>query len=95
MPRYEGHRASLIPARADPSFTQEEENGVNVETVPQFLSAEGRIHPGFHILYKRVTDQWPHFSEGQLRNPVSLGKKQEPIPEITGQRCPFPLGAIL
>ena len=66
-----------------------------METAPQFLSAEGGIRPGFHMLYKRVTHQWPHFAEGQLRNPVSLGKKQEPIREITGQRCPFTLGTIL
>ena len=33
--------------------------------------------------------------EGQLRNPVPLGKKQKTIPEITGQRCLFTLPAIL
>ena len=95
MQRYEGRGASLIPPRAGPGFPRGEESEVNVETVPRFLSAEGGICPGFHILYKRVTRQWPHFSEGQLRNPVSLGKKQETIPEITGQGCPSTLGAIL
>ena len=53
---------------------------------PNFLSREGGIPPGFHILYKTVTHQWPHFSEGQLT---------QPIPEITGQRCPLTLTAIL
>ena len=95
MRRYEGRQASLISPRAGAGFPRGEESEVNVETAPQFLSAEEGIHPGFHILYKRVTRQWPHFSEGQLRKPVSLGKKQEPSPEINGQCCPFTLGAIL
>ena len=38
-----------------------------------FLSGEGGIRPGFHILYKTVTRQWPHllFSRSVLSD--SLG----------------------
>ena len=61
---------------------------------PNFLSREGGIPPGFPILYKTVTHQWLHFSEGQLKHSVFL-EKQKPIPEITGQRCPLTLTAIL
>ena len=64
------------------------------EHLPKFLSGDGGIPPGFPILYKTVTHQWLHFSEGQLKHSVFL-EKQKPIPEITGQRCPLTLTAIL
>ena len=43
---------------------------------PRFLSGEGGNPPGFSYSVQD-SHQLPHFSEGQLRNPVSLTKKQE------------------
>ena len=73
---------------------EEKKVGSLWEQRARFLSGEGGMRPGFHSLYKTVTPQQFRFS-GQLRNPVPLGKKQETIPEITGQRCPFTLPTIL
>ena len=90
-----GRGASLVSPRAGAGFPQGEEMGSLWEHRPNFLSGEGGIRPGFHILYKTVTRRWPHFSERQLRSPVSLGKKPETIPEITDQRRPLTLTPIL
>lgn len=57
VPRYEGHRASWSFASWS-CFTQEEENGVNVETVPQFLSAEGSWNPP-RFSYSVQESDWP------------------------------------
>ena len=91
--RYEGHRASLISSQAGAGFPRGEENGLLLETPPQLLIWRGGNTQGFHVLYKTVIHQWPHFSEGQLKHSVYL-EKQKTIPEITGQQCPLTLTAI-
>ncbi|KAB0337525.1 hypothetical protein FD754_025136 [Muntiacus muntjak] len=77
-------RGPLISPGAGAGFPRGEENAVPVGTAPQVLVRRARSLPRF---FYSVQDshQWPHFSEGQLRNPVSLRKKQEQtIPETAG-----------
>ncbi|KAB0402667.1 hypothetical protein E2I00_002831 [Balaenoptera physalus] len=47
-----GRGASLVSPRAGAGFPQGEEMGSLWEHRPNFLSGEGGICPGFHILYK-------------------------------------------
>ena len=85
---------SLISSQAGAGFPGGEENGILLGTPPKLLLWIGGIPPGFHILYKTVTDQRPHFSERLLKHSMFL-EKQKPIPEITGQQCPLTLTPIL
>ena len=92
--RYEGHRASLISSQAGAGFPRGEENGLLLGTPRTSCLERRESPPGFHILYKTVTHQGPHYSEGQLKHSVFL-EKQKTTPEVTGQWCPLTLTVIL
>ena len=73
---------------------EERKMGSLWEQRPRFLSGEGGNPPRFSY-FVQDSHQWPHFSEGQSRNPVALRKTQETIPEIAGQQCPLTPATIL
>ena len=91
--RYEGRGASLIPLGLELASHEERKMGSLWEQRRNFLSGEGGIRPGFHILYKTVTRQWPHllFSRSVLFD--SLGPHRLQHARLS---CPSPtLGAKL
>ena len=64
------------PLRPELASHEERIMGSLWEQSPRFLSGEGGNPPGFSYSVQD-SHQWPHSSEGQSRNPVSLAKKQE------------------